>query len=272
MKIFLIILGAFLTLLGVGCTVGGIGTLVVVGNDGWIQSGTDQVDVQGAALVTGTEEIEGESPGDDIPGEVRIRIRAQMPDDSPVFIGVARASDATAYLQGVPVDVVDDVEIDPTELETEFVPGTEELEPPEEQDFWIQSVSGSGRQELDWEVESGQFRFVVTPVEPQEGFAVNVSAGVKLPFLRWVAIGLIIAGVILLAAGVLLIVLGVRRKDHAPEITGPPPPPPADAGTAQASTADQPTTPPPPPPPTDGVPADRDDEAPSSGPPPPPTP
>jgi hypothetical protein len=246
MKIFIIILGAFLVLLGGGCTLGGIGTLVVVGNDGWIQSGVDQVDVRGEALVSGTEEIEGESPGDDIPGEARVRIRAQMTDDSPVFIGVARASDVTAYLQGAPLDVVDDVEIDPTELETVFVPGTADLEPPGEQDFWLQSVSGNGRQELDWEVESGQFRFVVTRVEPQEGFAVSVSAGVKLPFLRWVGIGLVIAGVLVLAVGVLLIVLGARRKDRPPTVvSGPPPPPP---NVSQGTAADRPSAPPPPPP------------------------
>jgi hypothetical protein len=223
-KIFLIILGAFLFLIGGACTVAGAVSLAVVGTDGWVQSGTDEVDVRGAALVSGTEEIEGESPGDDFPGDARLRVRAELDDGSAVFIGVARASRATAYLQGVPVDVVDDIEIDPTRLETDFVPGTETLESPAEQDFWLESVNGSGRQELDWEVESGAFRFVVAPVEPREGFVAKVSLGAKLPFFPAVPFVMLGLGILLLIAGVLLIVFGARRIG-APE---PPAEPPAE--------------------------------------------
>src|SRR5688572_2157723 len=57
MKVFLIVLGAFLFLIGGACAAGGAVALAVVGTDGWVQSGTDEVDVRGAALVSGTEEI-----------------------------------------------------------------------------------------------------------------------------------------------------------------------------------------------------------------------
>jgi hypothetical protein len=238
-KLFLIILGAFLFLIGGACTAGGAVALAVVGTDGWVQSGTDEVDVRGAALVSGTEEIEGESAGDDFPGDLRIRIRGELDDGSPVFIGVGRASAVTAYLQGAPLDVVDDLEIDPTRLETDFVPGTEALDPPADQDFWLESVNGEGRQELDWEVESGEFRFVVMPLEPREGFVANVSLGAKIPFFRWIALGLLISGLILLALGVLLIILGALRKDRQEPLPsdGPIAAPPPDAAPPDAPPA-----------------------------------
>lgn len=278
MKIFLIILGAFLVLLGAACTAGGTAAVVIPGRDGWIQSGTDSVDVRGTALVSGTEEFESERGGDDFPGHPRIRVRAESDDGSPIFIGVARAGAATNYLQGVPHDVIDDVDFDPTRFRTDFVPGTGSLEPPEEQDFWLDSVSGAGRQELDWEIESGEFRVVVTPVEPREGFVVDVSAGVKVPWLRRAGIALIIGGLLVLIAGVVLIVLTARRVGRDPRVVPPTqpaggappavsPPPASELGDASVPPAVdvQPPPPPvvdeqPPPPPPDRPPPPPDSQ------------
>ena len=50
------------------------------------------------------------------------------------------------------------------------------------------------------------------------GVDVTGSIGIKIPWIFWVALGLLIVGVILLAGGVLLVVFGAKRR----RVKGPP--------------------------------------------------
>ena len=70
---------------------------------------------------------------------------------------------------------------------------------------------------MTWKVREGDWSVVLMNADGSRGVAADVDLGAKLSFLLWVAIGVLIGGVLLLGGGVALIVLASRR--------GPPPAP-----------------------------------------------
>ncbi len=83
--------------------------------------------------------------------------------------------------------------------------------PPGEQAFWAASASGSGEQVATWDAESGEWTIVLMNADGSTAWRADVSIGAEANFLLWLAIGLLVAGLLVLAVGVLLIVLGARR-------------------------------------------------------------
>jgi hypothetical protein len=86
----------------------------------------------------------------------------------------------------------------------------------------VASISGSGRQELDWKVRAGSYRFVVMNADGSQGVDVEAQFGLKIPYAMQIAIGLIVAGVLVLILGVVIIALAARSPRRAE-----PEPPPA---------------------------------------------
>lgn len=215
MKIALLILGAFVVLVGAGCTVGGGAVAALVGRDGWIDSGTQRLDSTGYAITTESGELEGEGglPADAWFDGMRIRFRAEDRDGGDnVFVGVARAGDVERYLAGVEYDVIDEYNATDSDAVTANVPGDREPEPPASQSFWVEQVTGSGQQTLDWNPTSGSYRVVVMNADASPGVDVDGSAAAKIPHLIWIAIGILAAGIVTLIAGAGLILAGVRYR------------------------------------------------------------
>lgn len=215
MKIVLLILGAFIVLVGAGCTAAGGALAVLAGRDGWVDSGTQRADTTGYAITSDTADLDD----DDVPtwfGGTRIRFRAEDRGGDDVFIGVGRAGDVTRYLSGVEHDVVDDFNAADDDVETTNVPGDSEPEPPAEQSFWVEQVNGSGQQTLDWNPDSGSYRVIVMNADGSSGVDIDGSAAVKIPHLIWIALGVLVAGLVGVAAGVGVILAGVRYRSASP--------------------------------------------------------
>ncbi|MEX2032314.1 MAG: DUF4389 domain-containing protein, partial [Dehalococcoidia bacterium] len=169
------------------------------------------------------------------PGDLfQLRIRATPVDrDRDVFIGVARARDAANFLRGVEHDVVTNIDTDPFDIDYRTVRGEGTPEEPGAESIWVDSVSGSGRQTLNWEPEDGTFTIVVMNADANRGVDVRVDVGVHVNHMWWIAGGILALGIVLLGAGILLIIWGSRA--HPRPGAAAPVPVPAAAPVARAS-------------------------------------
>ena len=216
-RILLVILGSIVALLAAGLLAAG-GTLLWADrthrdDDGFLTTPSGLFESDSYAITSeGIDLFEADSGGDwvlteGILGDVRLTVEAT----SDVFVGIAETADVDAYLDGVAHDQVRDLNFDPFRARYRRFSGGPPPGPPGEQTFWAASASGSGEQTATWEAEGGEWTIVLMNADASQGVSADLSAGAEANFLPWLALGLLLAGLLVLAAGVLLIVLGARR-------------------------------------------------------------
>jgi hypothetical protein len=251
-RIILVILGSLAALIGAGLLAGGGGLLwadrTQRDDDGYLSTPTERFEASSHAIVSEPIDlVEADTEGadwllsDDVLGDVRLQAA-----NGDVFIGVGPTSDVEAYLRGVAHHRLTDVEYDPFRARYDARAGDAPTAPPREQDFWAATASGPGEQTLTWNPESGNWSAVVMNADASPGIAADLTVGAEVNFLIWLAIGLLVAGGILLLGGAGLIYLGARHA-AAPATAGVTPgaraagtegtpPGAATAGTAVAPT------------------------------------
>jgi hypothetical protein len=242
-RIVLAVVGALAVLLALTILAGG-GFLLWANQtqrdaDGYFTSPTERFQTDTRALVSEGFDVTAEASGKDLPdflreggrlGTVRVRATAAGGRVQPVFVGIGPDDDVRAYLEGVAYDEVTDVELNPFRPTYKRVEGTGEPGPPTDQRFWAASASGSGTQAIEWPVEEGSWAIVVMNADGSANVSVDLELGAKVTFVLWLAIGLLVAGALLLAAGVLMIVYALRRG--GPEAAAPAPAVPVATGEA----------------------------------------
>jgi hypothetical protein len=269
MRIFVIVVGAFIVLMGGACVGTSALTAVAVGTDGWIESDEGRLDTTTRALVSEVADIaEGDEDAEEFFDVFEFRLRVIVEaQEQDVFLGVGRAGQVTAYLAGVQHEVIDDLEFAPLEFDGTSVPGQEEPAPPGDQDFWVQSVSGPGEQVLEWEIETGSYRFVLMNADGSPGVDTQIKFALKIPYVTGIIIGFAVAGGLGLLVGIALIIVGVvamGSKRQPPPAESPPlgsPAPPVPPPAGPPPQAQPPTAGPPPQaqPPSAGPPAESPD-------------
>jgi Domain of unknown function (DUF4389) len=220
-RILLVILGSLVALIAAGLLVAG-GTLLWADRtqreDGYLTTPTERLEVESYAITSESIDLfETDTSGDwvlteGVLGDVRITAEGAGKD---VFVGIGPTADVAAYLDGVEHAEIRDVDFDPFEVDYRLFAGAEPSGPPGEQAFWAASASGPGEQSATWDTESGEWTIVLMNADASDGVAADVSIGAEANFLLWLAIGLLVAGVLVLAVGVLLIVLGARGATSA---------------------------------------------------------
>ena len=129
---------------------------------------------------------------------------------TPIFVGIAPSSDVARFLQGVAY-----------QEPTRFIGGSGGFAyrthsggapsaTPGSQSFWSEQASGAGTQTLLWHVSSGQWAIVLMNADASRGVNAQVAIGATVPFLFGLALGLLIAGAVVLVGGALLIFFGTR--------------------------------------------------------------
>lgn len=240
-RVALVVIGSILSLIGLAALTGGAALAWAAAtqrdDDGFFTTDTERFSSGTFAITSDDVDLGDEArPGDwgFDPGDLlRLRVRAQPADaDASLFIGIARADDVDAYLGGVARDVVEEVDYDPFEVEYRNIAGDREPDPPQEQDIWVVSSEGSGRQTIEWELESGDWAVVLMNADASRGVVADVEVAVEVKHLWAITIVILSIGAVLLVGGVVLILIGGHRA-HRPE----PPQPGAYPSPAPAAMA-----------------------------------
>jgi hypothetical protein len=202
-------------LLAVGAL--GLGGLAFWGDSqkdesGYVSTGSERFEANTHALATESLDVDldGAEGLIDATGFGDIRLDVAPQTDKPVFVGIARTDDLSAYLADVSHTTLTDLDYEP--FAASYSPQQGERSPAEPggERIWAASTQGAGPQTLTWEVEDGDWSIVVMNADGSPGVEADVSAGAKLPFLTalgWSALG---GGALLLLGAVALAVLGIR--------------------------------------------------------------
>jgi len=138
---------------------------------------------------------------------VELMIQATPTDgDRPVFLGVARLEDVDRYLSGVAHSELTSVSFAPFRATYRQVPGERVPEPPDTQNFWMSSRSGTGTQRLETTLRSGSWVVVVMNADGTSKVSADLAVGARTELLAPLTFGLGLAALLCLAGGVALLV------------------------------------------------------------------
>lgn len=197
-----------LVLLGVGGT--GLWAYLTQRDEGYVTTGVHRFSTAGSALATERTELGSAGVGWLYPPSLlgKVRIRVTPSGHTPLFVGIGRSSDVDRYLAGVRHTVISDFWGD----KVEAVDGGRLRSAPATQRFWAASATGRGVRNLVWKPADGSWTVVVMNADGRPGVTTEADLGARLPALPWIALGLLVAGVVFMAGGVLLIVGAIRRR------------------------------------------------------------
>ena len=180
--------------------------------DGYLSTDAHHFAAGSRALTTTDLDLDGlgtvlES-GDDA-GDVRFGVTSAR--RRPVFVGVGRTRDVSAYLRGVSHTTVADVSTSPFRAHYGPHPGSRRPGPPARERFWAASAQGTGRQTVAWGAAGGSWSVVVMNADGSRGVAADVGAGARVRFLEEIGWGALAAGLLTLASAAALVARGARR-------------------------------------------------------------
>lgn len=224
-RIALLVIGIIILLAGLALMAGGGGMMGVSqafkNDEGYITSRTADLASTSYAVVSEPVDFGSgvEWGGDWQPGDfVSLRVEAASNNGKAPFLGIASESDVATYLSDVPYDEVQHWaghDSGEEAITYRHHSGASAPAPPLSQGFWAASAHGEGPQTLTWSPETGRWVIVLMNEDGSAGIDVGGSIGARIPWLFWAGLGILIAGVVLLAVGILMIVLAARNPRPA---------------------------------------------------------
>jgi hypothetical protein len=178
---------------------------------GFVTTDLHEFSTSGSALATDETELGsagvGWLYGPGLLGKVRIRV---TPRDvgSRLFVGIGRSSDVDRYLAGVDRTVISEF----FKEKVEPLDGGAARSTPQAQDFWVASAAGAGPQTVLWEPSDGSWTVVVMNADARPVLNVKADLGARIPALPWIALGVLLTGVVFAAGGALLIAGALRKR------------------------------------------------------------
>ena len=213
-RIVLLVLGSLATLFALALLSAAGGLFWVEtqkDSDDYLRSGTYNFATPSFALESDDLDIGNDGP-DWLFEEGRlatIRIEGTSTRTSPIFIGIAPRIEVDSYLRGVGHALVRDVDFDPFDYSVRPLPGGPPAGPPGEQPIWVASDSGHDAA-VTWDVAEGNWVAVVMNEDGSRIVAADLRFGARVGWLVWLAVGVLIAGLLVLAAGAVMLFFGAR--------------------------------------------------------------
>lgn len=194
------------SVLVVGVTAAGIQGLQ--GGDGFISAGPVELSTDSYALTSPAREaltVDSDMP--DLPFDVAVLRMTVEPAEGDVFIGIAPQDDIDRYLADVAHSEVRRLDLRRDVRYREHAGSAPSAEPGE-LDIWVASASGSGPQDLEWDLTPGEWGIVVMNPDAARGIDVQLSVGARSDLIAPAATALLVLGGLLLVAGLTGIVAG----------------------------------------------------------------
>lgn len=213
-RMFVMVLGVVLFLIGASAALGGGALMVIFGADSTITSGQEPVPTQQSALVVSMNDIKDTNGFATVAGRPTLRLSVDG-SGRDLFVGIGSAAAVDQYLTKVSIDRVTDLEVDPFKLKTSPRDGSAMPAAPGAQTFWTARGSGSTAA-LDWKVSDGSYRLVLMNADASPGVNAAGRVELKVPGLFAIGIGILGAGVVLGLVGLALLIIGARMHPYGP--------------------------------------------------------
>lgn len=213
------VIGAVLGIMALGLLAAGmvltIAYAVATDEDGYFDATLERMSTATPAITTEEVDLRADpGPPDWLRELVDFSVRIEAigaGESAEIFVGIGPEADVTAFLDGVARDEIRDVR-QGGDVRYRSIPGTNVAESPADQTFWVAATSGSGLQQLIWEVEEGNWVAVLMNADGSPGVIADVTVGARSPAVLPIGVTMLALGVLLLIVAVVIIVLAAVSR------------------------------------------------------------
>lgn len=211
----LLVVGVLLVGLGLGLTgaAAGVGAAVFQpGSQGYVSTPTARYTVDTYAITSERLDVvldEGlpSYGASRITADVVLRATAGVAGQD-IFVGIGPQADVARYLADVEHSELSQIRFAPFRPSYRTSPGSRLPALPAAQDFWAVSAQGSGTQQIESELRTGNWAVVIMNADASRPVSVDLQAGIGSTVFAPVALGSLVAGLLLLAGGIVMTVAG----------------------------------------------------------------
>ncbi|MGH1565096.1 hypothetical protein [Mumia sp. DW29H23] len=206
--------GVGLLTLGILAAILGAVAAVAFGPDDRMTTGTREIDTDARAVVTRPSVLARFGP--------QVSVLVELPDDKPVFLGLAHTLDLDDYLASTARLEVTRYRV-PWSVRTRAVDGDPQLPAaPTALDWWVEQSSGVGGAELRFRLPDETVSLAVLAVGDSDLAGLRLTGAYEVPGAFGVAVGVTLTGLGAAVLGLVALGLvpGVRRRAPAVDAPG----------------------------------------------------
>ena len=220
LKISSLILSVLIFFAGLALIFGG-GTLIwsnsyIKDEEGFYSSKTVQIKNDSYAVTTVPAKIEfGPDWSPQWLDLIKVKIKAENNKNEKTFIGIASEEKISSYLEDVKYAQIEEFRLphpwSKPKISYTVNSGNNEPDPPNNEQIWTASTSGTGNQLLTWGLKEGNYSFVLMNEDASSGIDINGSIGIKIPMIKGIGIWLLAGGLFLLLLSFVFVYITTRR-------------------------------------------------------------
>jgi hypothetical protein len=168
-------------------------------DDGYFSSSRFRLAAPGYAITSQQLDLAGGGHGNlardaaELSGN--LRIHATAAGRKPIFVGIARQTDADRYLEGVARNEV--VNAAGAATSTVTHPGRTPDSAPTDQRIWQASATGKGSRTMTWKIRPGRWTVAIMNADASKGVQANIQIGLKTRLFLWIGLASLASGLVL---------------------------------------------------------------------------